>query len=115
MEKEIKKFFETETYQTVIFDNGGGITLQLGDWAHWYNDPEQAAEDYKAFLEDGNTSDWEGHEEDAAELDPSDDDIRNGGYRVFNDADIADMINDDNLDTWGNIMDFCKALKKLGE
>ena len=104
---------------TVIFDNAGGITLQIGDWAHWYGGfdgyIEQAAEDYKAYLDDGNTDGWDGHEDDAASLDPSYDDIRNGGDRGYFDADITDLIADDDLDTWGNIMDFVAALKKLGE
>jgi hypothetical protein len=70
----------------VIFDNAGGMTLQLGDWAHWYDARriKQAAVDYHAYMTEGSTSGWDGHDEDAATLDPTDDQIRNGGYRVYN-------------------------------
>jgi hypothetical protein len=97
----------------VIFDNGGGITLQLGDWAHWYNDADQAAEDYHNYITDGSTEGWDGHEDDAAELDPTNDDIRNGGYRILYCPEDIDLLDPDN--SWGNIMDFCAALKKMGE
>ena len=86
--KLIKSISENESFAKmanvrVIFDNGGGITLQFGDWAHWYNgNIEQAAEDYLAYLKDGTMEGWEGHEEDAAALEPTLDEIRNGGYRI---------------------------------
>lgn len=109
-----------EINATVIFDNGEGITLQLENtWAHYYGGYDgyvkHAAEDYKAYLDTGDTEGWEGHEEDALELDPSYDDIRNGGYRIFTDTDIADLLEQDEIDNWGNVEDFCEALKKLNK
>jgi hypothetical protein len=99
---------------TIIFDNGGGITVQLPDFAHWYNDPTQAARDIADYLSDGTTDGWEGHEDDAAELDPTDDQIRNGGYRVYSIPDIVDLAHDPGRGTsWGNIDDFCDALLRL--
>lgn len=94
--------------ERVIFDNGGGITVQLGDWAHWYNDPKQAAEDVSEYVKNPNTDDWDGHEDDAAELDPSHDDIRNGGYRIWM---VGDDTNQDYRESWGNASDFFTALE----
>lgn len=99
-----------------IFDNGGGLTLQLGDWAHYYGGYdgciEQAAEDYKVYVETGNTDGWEGHEDEAAELDPSYDEIRNGGYKIMDADDIQQAIDDPDFESgWANIQEFIDALK----
>jgi len=102
---------------TVIFDNGGGITLQLGEWGHWYQDPAQAACDYITYQQDGHADGWDGHEPDALDLDPDYDDIRNGGYRVYDETEIADALKeyqDGTLDTgWGNLQDFIAALAAI--
>lgn len=46
-----------------IFDNGGGITVIIDrKWAHSYDDPTQAASDYKEYKENGLSDDWDGHE-----------------------------------------------------
>ena len=101
----------------VIFDNAGGITLQLGGWAHWYQEPAQAACDYITYRQDGHTDGWEGHEPDALDLDPDYDDIRNGGYRVCDEAEIFNALKeyrDGALDTgWGNLQDFIAALADI--
>ena len=99
-----------------IFDNAGGVTLQLGDWAHYYcgydGYIEVAAKDYKLYVEAGNTDGWDGHQDEAAELDPSYDDIRNGCYRVMDSGDIQTAIDDPDFETgWINIRDFINALK----
>ena len=103
---------------TIIFDNGGGITVQLPDFAHWYNDPTQAARDIADYLSDGTTDGWEGHEDDAeddaAELDPTTEQILNGGYRVYALVDIVKMAKDTERESsWGNINDFCSVLADL--
>lgn len=99
----------------VIFDNGGGATLQLGKFAHYYQDMSQSAEDVAVYLKDGNTDGWDGYEEDAAELNPSYEDIRNGGYRVYCLDDIIEESKNDDCTGWGNINDFCVALaEKMG-
>ena len=96
----------------VIFDNGGGITMQFGAWAHHYHDPKQAATDYATYLADGNTNGWEGHEDAAAELNPEFDEIRNGGYRVCDIGDIEAMLASDEHTGWYNIDQFISALKE---
>jgi len=86
---------EIETDNTrIIFDNAGGITLQLNSWGHYYRDEKQCAEDLAKWLEYGDTSDWEGHEDEALACNPSDDLIRNGSYRVYvlSDADTIESV-----------------------
>lgn len=104
----------------VIFDNGGGLTLQLGDYGHYYpHNIQQAAEDYKQYLQDQDTSWWEGNEDDARELDPDYEQIRNGGYRVYSEIEIARMINKrrEGIEgqEWLNINEFIKALFVMEE
>jgi hypothetical protein len=97
-----------------IFDNGGGITLQLGDFAHHYSDPKQAATDWLAFQKAKDTTEWDGHEEDSAELEPSYDEIRNGGYRVMDADDISKMIDDCEEETgWSNLDRFVAAVAEV--
>jgi len=99
---------------TLVFDNGGGLTMQLnGTYAHWYQNMDQAAEDFKTYLAEGNTEGWDGHEEDQLDLDPEMDQIQNGGYRVISVEDIIAMTKDEYLDSgWGNVRDFCIALNE---
>ena len=96
----------------IILDNAGGITLQLGEWAHWYAQGREtkAAEDIQAFLATGDTHGWEGHDDDAASLDPSADEIRNGGYRVVVTDSLADAIEELQQLEWGNAIDLAAAL-----
>jgi hypothetical protein len=99
---------------TIIFDNGGGITVQLPNFAHSYNDPEQAARDIADYLSDGTTDGWEGHEDDAAELDPTTEQVHNGGYRIYTMVDVVEIIKDTERESsWGNINDFCSVLTDL--
>lgn len=94
---------------TIIADNGGGLTLQIDDsrgqrWQHTYPSADPAdyaymcdasdiVADVMAYITDGDLSSWEGNEVDEyGWTEPSDDDIRNGGYRVLT---INDIINID--------------------
>lgn len=91
----------------VIFDNGGGVTLQLPGFSHWYNHGEQAAYDYLEYLRNGDTSDWDGNEPDAMECDPTIDQIVNGGYRIWTAGDDFDAGSG-----WANEVDFFAVLDK---
>ena len=94
-----------------IFDNGGGITLQMGSFAHHYSDAEAAATDWAAYQAKGDTSDWDGHDAEALELDPTCDEIRNGGYCVLDAEKITRMIDAAEEDTgWYNIDSFLAAV-----
>ncbi len=97
----------------IVFDNGGGTTLILasGEFAHHYSDAAQAAQDYSIYMRDGNVDGWEGHEAELAELDPSYDEIRNGGYRVFEPSDVEEAIHSDEDEPWNNIREFVAAVE----
>lgn len=48
----------------VIFDNGGGISLQTNRYYHYYQDPAQAADDVKLLLSGecvNPAGEWEGN------------------------------------------------------
>jgi hypothetical protein len=78
----------------VIFDNGGGTTLQTDDgFAHYYDDAAQAANDVKVLLDGGDTSDWDGNEEeDGCRMEYDYDDERNGGYLWHSRADVERIV-----------------------
>ncbi|OPX46427.1 hypothetical protein CLHUN_02430 [Ruminiclostridium hungatei] len=114
----------TNLKATAIFDNGGGLTLQLGDnYGHYYpHNMQQAAEDYAQYLADQDTSWWEGNEDDARELEPELEQIRNGGYKVYNASDIAGLLpmidtqqfkEDGYITGWYNVDEFVTALSAL--
>jgi hypothetical protein len=78
---------------SVIFDNGGGVTLQVGKrgFVHNYSDPAQAANDVKVLLEDGNTRGWEG-DEPQCRIEYDADIERNGGYSWHSQDDVKHII-----------------------
>ena len=94
----------------IIFDNGGGITLQLPGYAHHYDagSVEQCADDLAEWISDEDTSGWDGNEEDAV-FEPTADQISSGGYRVEIVEDFISLIYDM---SWGNIRDLHAALTK---
>lgn len=109
----------------VIADNGGGLTLQLtvGDtciYQHTYMGyrgcAEQCAEDIRAYREIGPSVDvateiagWDGNEvEEAGQLEPTDEEIRNGGYWVI---DVDDITEDFEDRGWANVADLVAALR----
>ena len=98
----------------IILDNGGGITLQLGtNFAHHYDNAEQSVRDYKEYIANGNTDGWEGNEEEAF-FDPEYEEIRNGGYKVFDMEDIEKAVADEDFEGgWHNIDKFIKGMKEL--
>lgn len=102
---------------TVIFDNGGGITVQLIDsgsgavWAHYYNGEESvAAGDVRDALVGGDFSGYDGNEPEAHECNPTAEEIRNGGYRVERFDSLAEL---DAFEVpadcgWGNMSAFAR-------
>ena len=99
---------------TIIADNGGGLTLQLVDdydrrYQHYYKSPTQCATDIKTALADDSFEGWDGNEADDEDgndcwLDPTCDQIRNGGYRILS-ADQLDVES-----SWRNIRELARAL-----
>lgn len=94
----------------LIFDNGGGITLQTDSFVHSYDDAQQVARDALAILNGDDTSLWEGNEPECR-IDPTDHDIRNGGYRVMSLTDFAGNAQSDA--SWRNVCDFQAAYSAL--
>lgn len=95
----------------IICDNGGGITLQVGSsYQHCYNDAAQAAEDIGVALSGGNPSGWEGNEAADGWLEPSSEQIRNGGYKVFS----LESLRADTEPSWTNAYQLRSALIKTG-
>jgi hypothetical protein len=104
---------------SVIFDRGGGITVDLigddGYWSHYYQgEPEDAAEDvYLAFKR--GFSRYEGNATDAAGISPTRAEISDACYRVevFNSlAELAAMPVDLD-DDWRHRLQFAKAIAEL--
>jgi len=98
-----------------IFDNGGGITVQLGKWANYYEGSDaqikQAADDVRTYLETGNTEGWEGHEPEAAECQPTIDELHNGGYMIVTMSAVRNLPTDPD-EAWGhNAMVFAQQMK----
>jgi len=97
----------------VIFDDGGGIMLQIGQYGHYYDFPDQAARDWDLSKEES-TDDWDGDDPEVAAIEPTQEQIRNGGYLVCSDADIDELVRsmpDD--EAWGeNVRRFVVALRE---
>ena len=78
----------------IIFDNGGGITIQTDDYCHHYTSPNQAADDINTILTSNHyTEQWDGNEPEhrifydrQAEC--------NGHYRWLTDGDVIAAIGD---------------------
>jgi len=90
----------------VIFDNAGGITLQLPGFAHTYHDVDQAACDIKEWILRPDVSDWEGHELKAG-FDPTETEIANGGYRIFSISDLVKI----KEHAWSNVYEVITSLQ----
>ncbi len=126
MEKKLAEIWKNRDGY-IVLDNGGGLTLVIPTiYQHTYDNATQCAQDLIAYLQedtptsetinwDGNElciccdADWAGDECPECggyrELDPSIEDINNGGYRVIRDA-------DDLRDPWGcNGRDLADALE----
>ena len=101
------------TYFEVIFDNGGGTTLQVDapEFTIYYENPEWAARDISGLLAGGTTAGWEGNCPEARypEYDP--DMQSNGGYRWWTRPEIEAVVASAEIRTgWRNEMEFFVAL-----
>lgn len=77
----------------LVFDNGGGITLQTPDYCHQFHGNEkQAAECVSDLLESGAMPEyWEGDEPEHR-VEYSSEDERNGRYRWISDNDVMEAV-----------------------
>jgi hypothetical protein len=95
----------------VIFDNGGGTTIQTRSYCHHYDHPRDAATDVKALLRNDNPRRWDCNEP-LSRMQYDADMDRNGGYKWHNRADIKAAIKTGQVDWlgWRNIQEFYQAL-----
>lgn len=94
----------------VIFDNGGGVTLQTEQGVYTYDDGADAAADVQAYIKDGHDRGWESAG-DACRIDLSSADVTNGGYRVYDMHDVIQQIASKQIDSsWRNVRAFFSAL-----
>ncbi len=107
----MKAYLIAVTDLEVVFDNGGGITLQCDEYCHFYEgNATQAAQDFKILLEGGSPADWEGNEEEFR-IYPTHDEIANGGYEVMTAEEIAEILEDGEIETSSNnVGEFFRAL-----
>jgi len=94
----------------IIFDNGGGATLQVNgtEYVHNYDDMHQLAIDVRAIVDGANVADWDGNEPECY-IDENTylDHAPNGGYCAIN----QDTWMDDHADSsWGNVRQFSGAM-----
>lgn len=79
----------------VIFDNGGGTTVQLNNgkhhWSHYYSDAADAAASVRWAILSGSFYDFEGDEPEAISLAPTADEVRNGCYRIEHFASVEQL------------------------
>ena len=78
----------------VVFDNGGGITVQARGFVHGYSDAKQAARDVKNILAaDYDPTNWEGDEPTCYAGAVADPEIeRNNGYRWMSRQEIKTIL-----------------------
>jgi hypothetical protein len=107
---------------TIVFDNGGGVTIQNNDHDnpyqhHYLCGGDQVATDIKALLDGDDMTMWDDNEWDLEYgfLSPSYDDIRNGGYRDYTIDEFVRMVRAGELDDvcWYNIKFTAEKLEKI--
>jgi hypothetical protein len=112
---------KTPVTATVIFDNGGGVTIQLkqGDatFAAYYGESAGSigaahGDVWSAMWDNYGFDNYDNTDEDAASLVPTQEQIRNGGYRVVTFASFAELkefCEQDHDEDWANVRDFANA------
>lgn len=116
---------QMQTQAKVIFDNGGGITVQLRAWkggqvhysyAHHFDNADDAAQ----LLHDGfhgeqsNWQTWEGNSSEAEALEPTEAEQSNGGYRVAVYMSWQEAVDDNSEeDRWANVRQWDAAIVDL--
>lgn len=94
----------------IIFDNGGGCTIQHPTYIHHYDNMGHAAHEVALLLGEVDPGDWEGHEpEHKIEYDHQS--VANGGYRWFDSSELADFSDYDYSGDL-NVMEFFDELKR---
>lgn len=94
----------------IIFDNGGGATLQVNgtEYVHNYDDMQQLADDVRTLVDGANVADWDGNEPECYIDDETYwEHAQNGAYCAID----QDTWMDDHADSsWGNVRQFSEAV-----
>jgi hypothetical protein len=95
----------------VVFDNGGGVAMEIGDYKHYYENPVQASEDLLQAVKDNfDSSGWEGNEEEL-EVEEDNEMERNGGIKAYARYDIAKALKNKDFECgWSNVDVFIVTL-----
>lgn len=99
---------------TIMFDNGGGATLNLNNqYAHYYDDMGKLAEEYVIIRESPDEwEDWDNNEIENWD-EPDTETERNGGAVWYTMNDIHKLITNKPEYYWGgNVEEFIEALRK---
>ena len=95
----------------VIFDNGGGISVQTDEEYYFFGDNHYSAAQSVATLLNGETTDhWEGNEpEHRIAYDAEQ--VRNGGYQWWDAEDLRETLRGGTTDSgWRNVRSFLDFL-----
>lgn len=98
----------------IIFDNGGGATLQVmdGSFAHSYDDMMQLAEDARRLLGGETPELWDGHEPECYVSDEKfNAHVDNGGYKLLDSDDLVSEGLEEKCtrNGWANMIAFFEA------
>ena len=113
MKKElfVKKLLKAEVDFLLVFDNGGGLAMQIGEYKHHYSDMRQAVEDLITAVEDDfDATAWEGNEEDLV-VEEDYEMERNGGIKVISRDDLVKALDQEDYG-WCNVEEFVNVLSK---
>ncbi|MBY0419377.1 MAG: hypothetical protein K2W88_15105 [Pararheinheimera sp.] len=86
----------------IIFDNGGGITLQTPEYVHYFGGmggAGEAAQCVSLLLDGGSTADWDNNEPECRIVYEADV-ARNGGYKWSDSDDVVSALATESKDEW---------------
>jgi len=94
----------------VVFDDGGGITVQCRRYVHNYDDAQQAASDVSELLAGADPAGWDGNAP-GHRIRYTNEQIRNGAYLVLDSVQLREATKQQADDSsWHNVRDFLAAL-----
>jgi hypothetical protein len=95
----------------VMFDNGGGVSVEFDGWKHYYETCKDAARDYIEFVKLESAEDFEGDDEDVV-IEYGQ--CPNGGYKTINHKEIEEMVINNPDYFWGiNEEEFITSIENM--
>ena len=92
----------------VIFDDGGGITIDCPRYCHHYNDAKQAAEDWVSLCEGTDINRWGGNEPEMRQSSYK-------GSKVLSKCYVGHYLKNGQYFDMGNVDGFFEALRELNK